>query len=71
MKFIYFGISFGITMAVSLYVCYKAGTWLDQRFVTEPIFSILGILVGVILSFKSLLDRLNLIDKMDKKKKKQ
>lgn len=70
MKFIYFGASFGLTMAASLYVCYQGGSWLDARFATEPIFSLLGILVGVVLSFKSLVDRLNLIEKMDKEKKK-
>ena len=52
MRYIYFGISFGLTMAAGLYLGYQGGLWLDARFSTEPIFTLLGLLLGVVVAFR-------------------
>ncbi|KJS20236.1 MAG: hypothetical protein VR72_15475 [Clostridiaceae bacterium BRH_c20a] len=63
LKYVHFGISFGTTMAVSIYLGFKGGTWLDNRFNTYPLFLIVGILLGVGVTFKNLLDNLKRIEK--------
>ncbi|KJS85475.1 MAG: hypothetical protein JM58_08535 [Peptococcaceae bacterium BICA1-8] len=63
LKYVHFGISFGITMAVSIYLGFKGGTWLDNRFNTYPLFLIVGILLGVSVTFKNLLDNLKRMEK--------
>ena len=70
MGYVYFGISFGITMVVSIYFGYQGGLWLDQKYATDPIFTLLGVLAGVFVSFMSLMDKLKIMDKFDKNKKK-
>jgi F0F1-type ATP synthase assembly protein I len=63
LKYVHFGISFGTTMAVSIYLGFKGGMWLDNRFSTEPFFMLVGILLGVGVTFKNLLDNLKRMDK--------
>lgn len=63
LKFVHFGLSFGMTMAVSIYLGFKGGIWLDNYFHTEPLFMFGGILLGIGVSFKSLLDNLKRIGK--------
>ena len=54
LKYVYFGISFGTTMAVSIYFGFKGGAWLDNYFGTKSVFMLLGVLLGVLASFKKL-----------------
>jgi len=63
LKYVHFGISFGTTMAVSIYFGFKGGMWLDNRFDPEPIFMLVGVLLGVGVSFKNLLDNLKRLEK--------
>ena len=45
----------GIEVAISTVVGLLAGQWLDGKLGTEPIFTILGLLLGVIAGFRSLI----------------
>lgn len=69
MKYAYFGISFGITLAAGLYFGYQGGLWLDAWFSTEPIFSLLGLLLGVGVAFRGLMDKIIFFEKKDKNRK--
>lgn len=48
------GISLVLTTAVYIYLGYRAGTWLDERSQTAPVFMVLGIVLGMVLSMLSL-----------------
>jgi F0F1-type ATP synthase assembly protein I len=39
---------FGITLAVSVVLGYFAGHWLDERLNTSPIFTLTGVLLGLV-----------------------
>lgn len=52
-KYATLGISFVVTTAVYLFLGYRAGIWLDQRFGTEPVFFVTGIVFGMVLSLVS------------------
>ncbi|NLT94365.1 MAG: AtpZ/AtpI family protein [Clostridia bacterium] len=65
-KYVHFGLSFGSTMAVSIYFGFKGGMWLDNYFNSEPLFLILGILLGIGASFRSLLENLKRLDRKNK-----
>ncbi len=43
----YVGIFFGVAVAI----CLGAGWWLDARFHTKPIFTIVGVVLGVVTGF--------------------
>ncbi|MBO8168514.1 MAG: AtpZ/AtpI family protein [Thermoanaerobacteraceae bacterium] len=60
-----FAMSFGITMALSIFLGYYGGSWLDNRLGTEPWFLLVGILLGVAVSFKSLLAELQVLQKTE------
>ena len=62
-KYINFGISFGITMAITVYVLYLGGKWLDNRLGTAPLFMFLGIVMAVAAVFKRLVADLKTLDK--------
>lgn len=63
LRYIHFAISFGSTTAVSLYLGFLGGQYLDSRFELYPIFTFLGIILGIFLSFKRLLEEIKFIDK--------
>jgi len=63
LKYVHFGLSFGTTMAVSIYFGFKGGIWLDNYLHTEPLFLIVGTLLGISVTFKNLLDNLKRLDK--------
>lgn len=44
-------ISFGIQMAISIVLGLLGGTWLDEKFGTDPWFTLLGILLGAAAAF--------------------
>lgn len=44
-----FVLSFGATMAITVYLCFMAGSWLDRRFDTEP-WMMLGLVILAIAS---------------------
>ncbi len=66
LKYINFAISFGLTLAITLYILYQAGYWLDRRLGTSPVFMFLGVLLAVIVVFKRLV--VDLLKEMDKER---
>ena len=48
------GISWVLTTAVYLYLGYRAGQWLDNRFGTAPVFFVLGMVMAIGLSLLTL-----------------
>ncbi|MFZ7102112.1 MAG: AtpZ/AtpI family protein [Peptococcaceae bacterium] len=63
LKYVHFGLSFGMTMAVSIYFGFKGGMWLDNYLNSQPFFMFIGTLLGIGVSFKSLMDNLKRIEK--------
>lgn len=55
LKYLNFGISFGLTLAITVYLLYLGGNWLDNKLGTSPLFVMLGILLAVATVFKQLL----------------
>jgi len=53
-KYLNFGLSFGLTLAVALYLLYKGGAWLDQRLGTEPLFTALGVVLALATVFRQI-----------------
>lgn len=57
-KYASLGISLVVTTAVYLFLGYRAGVWLDDRWGTEPVFLLVGIVLGMVLSVVSLVKEL-------------
>lgn len=53
-KYANLAISFGLTMLVTVSLGYLGGNWLDKKLNTSPFLMILGILLGIGISFYSL-----------------
>lgn len=47
------GISLVVTTAIYLFLGYRGGMWLDRRLGLEPVFLIVGIVLGMVLSLVS------------------
>lgn len=62
-KYLNFALSFGLTLAITIYLLYNGGRWLDQRLGTEPLFMILGILLAVVTIFRQLIKESKDLDK--------
>lgn len=52
------GIAWVLSTAIYVYLGFKGGTYLDDRLETAPIFLIVGLLFGLGLSIKSLIDHI-------------
>lgn len=63
-KYVNFAISFGVTMAASLFLGYFGGNWLDRKLGTSPIFLVVGLLLGVAIAFYSLFKELKALERM-------
>lgn len=49
------GISWVLSTSIYLYLGYKGGTYLDERFESAPVFLLIGLVVAIGLSFASLM----------------
>jgi len=61
-KYLNFAISFGLTMAITVYLLFQGGKWLDNRLNTAPVFMLLGILLAIATVFKRLFVELKTLD---------
>lgn len=68
LRYLSLAFSFGVTLVLFIFLGFWGGQWLDQRLGTEPFFLVLGILLGVGLAFRNLLDELGVFRKADQKK---
>ncbi|PKM90132.1 MAG: hypothetical protein CVU87_03260 [Firmicutes bacterium HGW-Firmicutes-12] len=62
-KYINFGLSFGLTMAITVYLLYQGGQWLDNRFDSAPVFMIIGIMLAIAAVFKRLFAEVKMMDR--------
>ena len=62
MAHLYIAMQFGLYTAAFIFLAYKGGSWLDQRFNTYPLFTILLILLCIVYVFVSLYSKLRLIE---------
>jgi ATP synthase protein I len=69
-KYANFAMSFGITMALSLFLGYYGGNWLDQKLGTAPFGLVTGLMAGAGLAFYSMLKELKALERMDRPKDK-
>lgn len=68
-KYINYGLSFGLTMVITLYLLSQGGKWLDNRLGTYPLFMIIGILLAIGAVFKQMITDLLREEKDDSSKK--
>ncbi|MDI3279834.1 MAG: AtpZ/AtpI family protein [Bacillota bacterium] len=68
-KYANIALSFGVTTAVSILLGYWGGNWVDRRLGTFPIFMVLGVLLGVGASFKSLFDLVAALERLEGRRK--
>lgn len=62
-KYINFGLSFGLTMAITVYLLYQGGKWLDNRFDSAPLFMFIGIVLAIAAVFKRLFADVKMMDR--------
>ena len=65
-KYLNFALSFGLTMIFCMLLGYYCGQWLDRHFGTEPIFLVVGLLLGIFASFYSLLAEIEVLNRTEK-----
>jgi F0F1-type ATP synthase assembly protein I len=64
-KYAHIAFSFGVSTALYLLLGFVGGRWLDGLLHTSPVFLVLGLLGGALLSFKSLFDLIKTLDRLD------
>lgn len=64
-KYVNFGLSFGLTLAITLYLLYKGGAWLDQRLGTSPLFMMVGIILALATVFRQLVGEIGELSQKD------
>lgn len=69
MGYLYIALNFGVTAAVTIYLLMLGGQWIDDKFNSDPIFMMLGVLLGVAISFRSIFLKMKAIDKFEKNRK--
>jgi hypothetical protein len=66
MAHLYIAMQFGLYTAAFVYFAYRGGAWLDIKFNSYPVFTMLTIIVSVIYSFFSLIHKMDLVEKHGK-----
>ncbi len=61
--YINFALSFGLTLAITTYILYLGGSWLDKRLGTTPIFMMLGIILSIVTVFRQLINEVKDMEK--------
>ena len=52
------GLSFGVTMMVSIAIMYFVGRWIDGKLGLNGVFTFIGILLGIFSGFRLLLENI-------------
>ncbi|GIV15268.1 MAG: hypothetical protein KatS3mg022_0703 [Armatimonadota bacterium] len=59
----------GLSLVIPPVLGYFAGRWLDGRFGTEPILSMVGLIVGIVLGFVEMVRILQQIEREERKER--
>lgn len=59
----------GLALVVPPVLGYFAGRWLDGRFGTEPILSMVGLIVGIVLGFVEMVHILAQIEREERRER--
>ena len=59
----------GLSLVIPPVLGYFAGRWLDGRFGTEPVISMIGLVVGIVLGFMEMVHILHQIEREERKPK--
>lgn len=59
--------SIGLSLVIPPMLGYFAGRWLDGRFGTDPILSMVGLIVGIVLGFVEMVQILAQIEREERK----
>jgi len=59
----------GLSLVIPPVMGYFAGRWLDGRFGTEPVISMIGLVVGIVLGFVEMVHILHQIEREERKPK--
>lgn len=70
-RYVNFAFSFGTTSVVSMLLGFFGGQWLDKKFGTTPIFILVGVFLGIGLTFKSLVTELKILNKIEENLEKE
>lgn len=57
------GLSFGVTMALSIFIMYEAGHWIDGKLGLNGVFAFIGILMGIFSGFRLLLESVRSLER--------
>ena len=57
----------GLSLVLPPVLGYFAGRWLDGRFGTEPVISMIGLVVGIVLGFVEMVHILQQIEREERK----
>jgi F0F1-type ATP synthase assembly protein I len=60
-----FALSFGVTSIAAMLLCFFGGQWLDKKLGTSPAFLLIGIFLGIAVTFKSLMTELKILNKSE------
>jgi ATP synthase protein I len=59
----------GLSLVIPPVLGYFAGRWLDGRFGTEPVISMIGLVVGIVLGFMEMVHILHQIEREERQQK--
>jgi len=59
----------GLSLVIPPVMGYFAGRWLDGHFGTEPILSMIGLIVGIVLGFIEMVHILGQIEREERKER--
>ena len=59
----------GLSLVIPPVLGYFAGRWLDGRFGTEPVISMIGLVVGIVLGFMEMVHILHQIERAEREQK--
>lgn len=57
------GLSFGVTMFISLWITTTIGSWIDGKLGLNGVFEFIGIIIGVFSSFRLLMENVAAMDR--------
>ncbi|MEW6546865.1 MAG: AtpZ/AtpI family protein [Bacillota bacterium] len=69
MRYSGLALSFGLLMVILAGLGFLGGRALDGRLGTFPLFALLGVLAGIVLAFYDLVRELNLVDRLERRRR--